>query len=66
MASGSLGVRGGFQGSSWKNYMETGPVRKRGPRNLVDIQGSLPLGLRIMHPNQQEIRQRGQQETCID
>lgn len=31
------GVGGGFQESSWKNYMETGSVGKMNLRELVDI-----------------------------
>lgn len=41
LSSGSLGVGEGFQESSWKNYVETGPAQKISLRELVDIQGSL-------------------------
>lgn len=58
MASGSLGVRGGFQGSSWKNYMGTGPAGNMSLRELVDIQGSLHPDSRMMHPDEKEIAKR--------
>lgn len=45
--------------------MQTDCARKRGPRKLVDIQGSLLPRSRPMHPDEQEIRQKGQ-ETHMD
>lgn len=47
---------------SWKNPMGTGTARKNGPREHVDIQESLPLGSRMLHPDEQELGQRGQDE----
>lgn len=42
--------------------MGTGSARKKGPREYVDIQESLPLGSRMLNPDEQELRQRGQDE----
>lgn len=41
--------------------MGTGAARKKGPREY-DIQESLPLGSRMLHPDEQELGQRGQDE----
>lgn len=41
--------------------MRTGAARK-GPGQCVDTQESLPLGSRMLHLDEQEIRQRGQDE----
>lgn len=46
LAGGCLGVGEGFQESSWKNCMETGPAGKMSLRELVDIQISLLLRLK--------------------
>lgn len=42
--------------------MRTGTARKNGPREYVDIQESLPLGSRMLRPDEQELGQRGQDE----
>lgn len=41
LASVCLGVGGGFQQSSWKNYVETDPSGPDVLIELVDVQGSL-------------------------
>lgn len=45
--------------------MGTGPAGRSGPVELVDIQGSLLPGSKMIHPDEQEIGQRGQ-ETFMD
>lgn len=40
---------------SWNNPMGTGPAGNRGPRELVDIKGSLPSGFKMMQPDEQAI-----------
>lgn len=42
--------------------METGAARKKGPRDYIDIQESLPLGSRMLNPDELELEQRGQDE----
>jgi len=47
-------------GTFLEEYNGNSPRRKRGTRELINIQGSLPPGSRTTHPNGQEIQQRGQ------
>lgn len=42
--------------------MGTGAARKKGPREYVDIQESPPLGSRMLHPDEQELGQRAEDE----
>ncbi|RMC05515.1 hypothetical protein DUI87_18709 [Hirundo rustica rustica] len=44
-----------YRGSSRKNYTGTDSVGKRCLRELVDIPGSLPLGSRMMSPNDKKL-----------
>ncbi|GAB0188222.1 mitochondrial enolase superfamily member 1 [Grus japonensis] len=40
--------------------MGQSPGRKRGPRQLANIQGSPPPSSRVMHPNKEEVKQKHQ------
>jgi len=41
--------------------MRCGPGKKRDPREMVNFQQSASPNSRMVHPNLQEIEQRGQQ-----
>lgn len=47
-----------FQRSAWKNAMQYVPGEKRGQRELVHCQGSLSPSSRVVHTNEQEIKQK--------
>ncbi|KAK4822653.1 hypothetical protein QYF61_018605 [Mycteria americana] len=42
--------------SAWKNPIGYGPGEKRGQREVVDVQGSLPPSSRMVHPSHQVTR----------
>lgn len=46
--------------------MGTDPARKRGPRELVDIQGSLPPRSRPMHLDEQDLGTKVRRPTWMN
>lgn len=54
-----------LHGSAWKNTLAYSPGEKRGPGELIGIQGPPSPSSRKVHPDKQEIKYR-QQEACMD
>ncbi|GAB0179440.1 hypothetical protein GRJ2_000409300 [Grus japonensis] len=54
-----------FRGSAWRNPRGEGPGEKSGPGQLADFQRLPSANSRMVHPNEQDIKQTWQ-EACMD